>query len=274
MRSAAAIPSRVLLAALFALPVAASAQWAVFDSSNFGRNALTASQTASMYAQQLSDSGVRVQQLMTMFQNLKQLPPASVAQAIDRNLLNEVIVQGGGNPNSGDAWGGLSRDELIKASGQTLDVYRSNARFMNQSKALYEKAANWSWEMEKFSAASGMSPQEILTYEVQQAQAGRAIANAKYQEAVNMQRQLGYYKQQADQALQQAAGAEGAVQALGAVALQNQTMSDQLSSLIAASARREELDAARLARESQDEERRRRLEAEARRATETMDIKR
>jgi conjugal transfer/entry exclusion protein len=255
------------------MPVTASAQWAVFDAGNFTRNALTAIQTANMYSQQLTDHAVRIQQLMTMLRNLKQIDPMIIAGAVGRKVVREVVMQGGGNPDE-PGWGGLSNEEMLRAAEQTLDVYRSTNRFTNQSKALYQQVGDFSIDMERFSAASGMSWQQIFEYEIKRARAGRALANAKYQQASEMQKQLASYQSRADQQLQTAANSEGAVQAIGAMASLNHTMSDQLSSLIAASARREQLDAAKLERESQDEERRRRLEAEGRRAAESQAIRR
>lgn len=274
MRRTAPIVSRLLITASLALPGAASAQWAVFDSSNFGRNAITASQTASMYSQQLTDSAIRTQQLMTMLLNLKQVSPAMIEAAVGRKVLNDVVMQAGGDPNNGDWWGGLSKDELLKASGQTLDVYRSTARFMNQSNALYDKVANWTWDMQRFSAASGMSWQQIFEYENQRAQAGRALANAKYDEALNIQRDLSSYKLRSDQALQAAANSEGALQALGAVATQNQVLSDQLSRVIQLSSEQAKTDAARMAREEEESEKNAALQAEAKRAAQRSGVKR
>ena len=246
----------------------ASAQWAVFDAGNFTRNALTAIQTANMYSQQLTDHAVRIQQLMTMLRNLKQIDPMIIAGAVGRKVIRDVVMQGGGNPDE-PGWGGLSNEEMLRAAEQTLDIYRSSNRFMNQSKALYQKVGDFSIDMERFSAASGMSWQEIFQYEIARARAGRALANVKYEQATEMQKQLASYQSRADQQLQSAANSEGAVQAMGALASLNHTMSDQLSTLIVAAGEQQKAEAVRMNREDQQREERARLEAQARRAAES-----
>lgn len=257
-------PLAVALAAALTItlaPAPAAAQWAVFDASNFVKNTMTSMQTYQQYVQMLNDYAMQAQQYMTMVKNLERMPTSVLNTAVGR----EIVAEAGGNPQDPDSWGGLQAGDLLQAGQKTLDVYKSSARLMNEGSRLYQNATNFGVDMNRFSAASGMSWQEIFAYEQKRAKAGQELGQWRYQQAQDMTRQLESFKSRADQQLKGAGEAKGAVDALGNVAALNHTITDQLSSLIAASARQEAAEGARETIAGQDRTRRLQQEDEARR---------
>lgn len=246
---------------LAAAPAPAAAQWAVFDAANFIKNTMTATQTYQQYAQMLNDYAMQAQQYVTMVRNLEQMPASVLNTAVGR----EIVAQAGGNPSNPDSWNGISSTDLLQAGGQVMNVYKSSAQLMSQGGRLYQQATDFGVDMNRFSAASGMSWQEIFAYEQKRSQADRQAAQWRFQQAQQMTSQLQSFQQRADQQVKVAGEAQGAVQAISAVATLNHTMTDQLSSLIAASARQEVREAQKQDTGRQAQERRLQQEDEARR---------
>jgi hypothetical protein len=213
----------------------AHAQWAVFDAANFIKNTMTAAQTYQQYAQQLMDYAMQANQYMTMLRNLERMPLSVLNTAIGR----EIISQAGGDPQDPNSWNGLQPGDVLKAAKEVYNVYRTSARLMSEGGQLYQRASNWGQEMNWHSAGSGMTWEQIFAYEQQRAKAGQDLAQWRYRQAQDMVRQMQGFQQRADQQLKAAGEAEGAVQAISATAAMNHTISDQLSSLIASSARQE-----------------------------------
>lgn len=240
----------------------APAQWAVFDASNFVKNTLTAAQTYQQYAQQLLDYSMQANQYVTMVKNLERMPTAVLDTAVGR----EIVSQAGGNANDPDSWGGLQTGDLLNASKEVFNTYKTSARLMNEGARLYERAGTWGTDMNRFSSASGMSWEQIFKYEQERAKAGQDLGQWRYQQAQDMTRQLQGFQQRADQQLRAAGEAQGAVDALGNVAALNHTMTDQLSSLIAASARQEVREGERQTVEGQQKEEFLRMKEKSRRA--------
>lgn len=232
-------------------PAPAAAQWAVFDAANFIKNTMTAMQTYQQYAQMLTDAAMQAQQYTTMMKNLERMPASVLNTAVGR----EIVAEAGGNPQDPDSWGGLQPGDLLQAGQKTLDVYKSSVKLMNEGGRLYQNATDFGVDMNRFSAASGMSWQEIFAHEQKRAKAGQQAGQWRFEQAQMMTRQLDSFKSRADQQLQGAGNAQGAVDALGNVAALNHTMTDQLSSLIAAAARQEVAEGEKRTREGQDQER-------------------
>ena len=247
----------------------AHAQWAVFDAANFIKNTMTAAQTYQQYAQQLMDYAMQANQYMTMLRNLERMPQSVLNTAIGR----EIISQAGGNAQDPNSWNGLQPGDVLKAAKEVYNVYRTSARLMSEGGQLYQRASNWGQEMNWHSAGSGMTWEQIFAYEQQRAKAGQDLAQWRYRQAQDMTRQLQSFQQRADQQLRTAGEAQGAVEALGAVAALNHTITDQLSSVIASSARREAAEAEQFSLDRADRDKERESILRARQATENRRLR-
>ncbi len=227
------------LGLLYVVP--AIAQWAVFDASNFAKNALTAAKSADAYAQQIEQYKLQGLQYLLQVQNLQTAP----STVFDTTFGREALQIAGPNANAA---------ALAQAGVHLLSVYSSTQQLMNQGNSLYSQAADWGWTLQKFSAASGMTPQQIFQYEQSRGQALQGASQLQYQQGEQLQQDLQAYQQQADDGLRTAQGAQGAVQALQGIALQNHTLTEQLSDLSAAAATRDKAQAVHDAQEAQDKQ--------------------
>jgi len=227
------------LGLLYVVP--AIAQWAVFDASNFAKNALTAAKSADAYAQQIEQYKLQGLQYLLQVQNLQAAPSTIFDTAFGREALQIA------GPNANAA-------ALAQAGVHLLSVYSSTQQLMNQGNSLYSQAADWGWTLQKFSAASGMTPQQIFSYEQSRGQALQGASQLQYQQGEQLQQDLQAYQQQADDGLRTAQNAQGAVQALEGIALQNHTLTEQLSDLSAAEATRDKAQAVHDAQEAQDKQ--------------------
>lgn len=237
--------------------VAGWAQWAVFDGSNFVKNALTAAQTAQQYSQMLDQYRLMLFQYSTMLANVKQVDPSITDSAIGR----EIVA---------NANGSLDPATLAKSGIQLANVYRNSQLTMDQGTQLFQQAADFGADMNRFSAASGMTPDEIFAYEMKRSKSQQAAGQWRYQQAETLNRQLAGWQTRADQQLLTAQNADGAVQAISSVAAINHTMTDQLSTLITLAANREKAEGAKVTTEGQDRERSTKIEEEARRNMESF----
>lgn len=219
----------------------AIAQWAVFDASNFAKNALTAAKSADAYAQQIEQYKLQGLQYLLQVQNLQTAP----STIFDTTFGREALQIAGPNANAA---------ALAQAGVHLLSVYSSTQQLMNQGNSLYSQAADWGWTLQKFSAASGMTPQQIFQYEQSRGQALQGASQLQYQQGEQLQQDLQAYQQQADDGLRTAQGAQGAVQALQGIALQNHTLTEQLSDLSASVATRDKAQAVHDAQEAQDKQ--------------------
>ena len=219
----------------------AIAQWAVFDASNFAKNALTAAKSADAYAQQIEQYKLQGLQYLLQVQNLQTAP----STIFDTTFGREALQIAGPNANAA---------ALAQAGVHLLSVYSSTQQLMNQGNSLYSQAADWGWTLQKFSAASGMTPQQIFQYEQSRGQALQGASQLQYQQGEQLQQDLQAYQQQADDGLRTAQGAQGAVQALQGIALQNHTLTEQLSDLSASVATQSKAQAVHDAQEAQDKQ--------------------
>ncbi len=219
----------------------AAGQWAVFDASNFAKNALTAAKSADAYAQQLEQYKLQGLQYLLQVQNLQTAP----STIFDTTFGREALQIAGPDANAA---------ALAKAGVHLLGVYSSTQQLMSQGNSLYSRAADWGWTLQKFSDASGMTPQQIFSYEQSRGQALQQASQLQYQQSEQLQRDLQAYQQQADEGLRTAQGAQGAVQALQGIALQNHTLTEQLSDLSAAEATRDKAQAVHDAQAAQDKQ--------------------
>ncbi|MFY9327189.1 MAG: hypothetical protein WAO76_04100 [Georgfuchsia sp.] len=219
-----------LLAALFVSSVAFA--MVVFDPTNFVKNSVTAAQTSAMYGTQLNQYSVEIQHYMAMMRNLQQVPANITQTAVGREMVQE-------------AGGSMDMNALLGAGGRLLNVYQSSSTLMNEGSQLYQQTGAFGQDMNRMSVASSMSWDQILLLEKNQAAAGRGAAQNRYQQAEQLSRQVYSYQTRADQQVQQAGSAQGAVDALGAVAALNHTMTDQMSGLTLLMANRERAEAVR-----------------------------
>jgi len=227
------------LGLLYVVP--AIAQWAVFDAANFAKNALTAAKSADAYAQQIEQYKLQGLQYLLQVQNLQTAP----STVFDTTFGREALQIAGPNANAA---------ALAQAGVHLLSVYSSTEQLMSQGNSLYSQAADWGWTLQKFSAASGMTPQQIFSYEQSRGQALQGASQLQYQQGEQLQQDLQAYQQQADDGLRTAQGAQGAVQALQGIALQNHTLTEQLSDLSAAEATRDKAEAVLDAQGAQDKQ--------------------
>ena len=241
----------------------------VFDASNFVKNSRTAMQTHLQHVQMLNDYAMQANQYMAMMRNLERMPVGILNTAIGR----EIVAAAAGNPSDPGSWGGLQPDDLRKASSEIYNTYKTSARLMNEGARLYEKAGRWGMDMNRHSAASGMSWEQIFRHEQERARAGQELNRWRYQQAQDMTRQMQGFQQRADQQIRAAGEARGAVHALGAIAALNHTMTDQLSSLIASSARREAEEARQNVEIDKVRDRQYQISLEARRASEASRLR-
>ena len=213
----------------------------VFDPTNFVKNSITAAQTSAMYGTQMQQYAVEIQNYMAMLRNLQQVPASITQSAVGREMVQE-------------AGGSMDMGALLGAGGRLLNVYQSSSTLMNQGSQLYQQTGAFTQDMNRMSVASGMSWEQILALEQSQAAAGRSAAQNRYQQAEQLSRQIYSYQARADQQIQQAGNAQGAVDALGAVAALNHTMTDQLSGLTTLMANRERAEAVKQDQEGADRE--------------------
>lgn len=104
------------------------------------------------------------------------------------------------------------------------------------------------------SAVSGMSWTDILGQDLQRMRAGRQANAGMYNQAVQIQSSLADIQRRSDQNLQTAQQAEGTVQAVQALAVQNHALGDQMNQLISLSASQQMKQAAKDEQDAQDKE--------------------
>lgn len=109
--------------------------------------------------------------------------------------------------------------------------------------------------MNRMSAVSGMSWPDLLSQDLQRVQAGRRANAGLYNQAAQIQQSLSDIQVRADSNLQKAGEAEGTVQALQALSMQNHALSDQMSMLVTMSASRQQQQAVKDEADAQDRER-------------------
>lgn len=215
------------LAAIAALALVgvtpASAQWAVFDAGNFTKNTLTALQTAQQYAQLVQSYALQAQQFQNMVTNTKSLGASVFSGAIGRQIASQGVDLT--NPQA-----------VSNAAGQLFNIYQNVGGLLNTSSQVYQQASSFGNDMNRMAATTGLSWSDILSQDLQRAQAGQQVSAGLYSQATQIQSSLGDLQARSDANLQAAGQAEGAVQAIQAVALQNHTLSDQMSTLITLSA--------------------------------------
>lgn len=229
----------VLVASAAAYHSPAFGQWSVFDASNFAKNALTAAQTASQYAKQLDQYRTQIMQLQAQLQNLNQVPDSLWSSELGHELSAQAQ--------------GCSTIECVRAAaGQLSDVYGSAAQTAREGASLYNQSADFGWKLDKFSQASGMTPEQIFSYEQGRAQAGQQAAETQFYAAQHLQQQLGTWQQKADANARAAQNAQGARDALQALAAQSHLQTTQLSSLLKASSDANMAQAARDAQDAQE----------------------
>lgn len=199
------------------------AQWVVFDPTNWSANYVTAIRTAQTYLQQVQAYQLQYQQYYNMLTNTKSLAAGVAAAA-------------------------LGRSENI------LLAYRSTAQLLSDASSTYQRAANFGADMNRMSAVSGMSWTDILGQDLQRMRAGRQANAGMYNQAVQIQSSLADIQRRSDQNLQTAQQAEGTVQAVQALAVQNHALGDQMNQLISLSASQQMKQAAKDEQDAQDKE--------------------
>lgn len=191
---------------------------AVFDRSNFAKNTITAAQEVKQTAAIISTNAYEIKQFMLALQNVKQLDIATI-----KNAVNRGIIPVGGNYQTVNA-------VLDAAQGvyRTVREAQGNTEKMLQ---VYQEVSKVNDELARVSNQSGVSIPRILNYEAQQIAAGK-MANSELERLNDLNKELQYHQKRSDALVQQLPAANGSLQALQTLGLQNHLMSDQLSQII------------------------------------------
>jgi len=190
----------------------------VFDPSNFSKNTVTAAQQVKQTAVQFAIRAEEVKQYQTMLQNLKQIDPKIINQAISRGVLPPGQYQ---SPNHAiDAAEGVYRS--YKGAGSAMDGLLN----------VYRQIDEVNKELMRVSNQSKVSPERVLQYEANQAAAGKSVANGELQRLTDLNGELQYHQKRADTLSKEIPAASGALHMLQVIGSQNHLLSDQLSQVI------------------------------------------
>ncbi len=208
----------LILAVMMAISTNSNAGDIVFDPSNFVKNTITAGQQVKQTALQVSINANEAKQLMLALQNVKNLDPAVIKNAVNRGLLP------GGEYKSVNA--------AIDAAAGVYRTYKSAGTTMDGLLKVYSDIDTVNKELMRISTESKVSPERILQHEANQAAAGKALANSELQRLNELNGDLQYHQKRADALAKEIPATSGSLQMLQLVGSQNYLMSDQLTQLI------------------------------------------
>lgn len=203
---------------MMAISINSNAGDIVFDPSNFVKNTVTAAQQVKQTALQVSINANEAKQLMLALQNVKNLDPAVIKNAVNRGLLP------GGEYKSVTA--------AIDAVAGVYRTYKNAGITMDGLLTVYSDIDTVNKELMRISAESKVSPKRILQHEANQAAAGKALANSELQRLNELNGDLQYHQKRADALAKEIPATSGSLQMLQLVGSQNYLMSDQLTQLI------------------------------------------
>lgn len=208
---------KLIIAIALAFTSAANAQ-IVFDPSNFGKNTVTATQQVRQTAIQTNTLARETQQYMLMLQNVKQLTPQVINQAVARGLIPAGQYQ--------------SPSQAIGAAEGVYKSYRAASASMDSMLNVYAEFDKVNAEIERISRQSGVSPPRLMQFEADRAAQGKALANSELQRLNDLNGELQYHQKRSDALASAIPSASGALQMLQVVGVQNHLMNDQLTQLI------------------------------------------
>lgn len=191
---------------------------AVFDGANFGRNALTAMQTARVYSQEVMQYSLQIRQYLNMLQMAKSLNPALIEAGLARGAL-----PAGFSGTLGDA----------QASAQGVYGTSQNVHaLMEDVGKTFGQSIDFSNGMNRMSISTGKSWQQIIDGEIESARQGKMYDAKMFQAAQGLNQQMQQHKARSDALAGQLRTNDSLLGAVTTVGGSLNLMSDQMSSLI------------------------------------------
>lgn len=185
----------------------------VFDPTNFGRNAITAAQTARQTVIQTNQLMTEVRQYQAMLVHLQKLP----SQAISERVLGKLPT------------------DVLDASKAAVDVYENYRQMSATMKGLhdaYQSISDTYDNATRVGLLSGQSLPDMLAAEVRMRAAGRRSATNYGEVFSNLAADVENYQRRSDGLAKRIPQNSGLMEGLGTLGAQNHIMIDQLSNLV------------------------------------------
>lgn len=231
----------IVIGSIAMLSTSANAGKIVFDPSNFAKNTISAMQNQKQTAEMVTSNMHQYNQYKTMLQNLKNMSSSQVQAVIQRGVANGLITST--NPDAA----------LTEAQG-VYGNYEQLHQTMNNMGGVYGQLNKQVNEMDRLSANSGLSWEQILQSEHAAARAGQTAATQNYTNLQSLLNQLGNFQTRADTLANRIPLNQGAVQSLSTLSAQNHLISDQLSGLLQASVSQAQASNINLQRQAMEDE--------------------
>lgn len=214
------IKSLLVLAMLAAQPAVAAGK-IVFDPTNYGKNTLTAMQTAQSVALESQQYATQIKQFQVQLQNIQQLDGRQIAWAVDRGLL-PAAAAGQAGMNASDA--------IAAAAGvyQNVVALRDTVRAMANT---YGDLNAWSTDLLRQVMLGEVPAEKILAYEANALKAGRTQQASNLNQLSMLTGQLQNQQARADRLAAMIPNISGNIEGLQTLAAQNHLLSDQLAGI-------------------------------------------
>lgn len=212
----------------------------VFDPTNFGKNTLTAMQTAQSVALESQQYATQIKQYMMYVQDLKALDPATIAFGVARGYIPD-------GPYATVA-------DIASAAHGVYSTYGNVRNTMDKMETVYRLMNDTMMEVNRAAELGNMSPEKVLAYDAAHAKADQTVGKNYYNQLRLLNGELQTHQKRSDALAAQIPKNKGTVDSLATIASQNTLLSDQLTHLISIAEMQAAMEARRVQQEGYDRE--------------------
>lgn len=220
---------------------AAVAAKVVKDPWNLARNAVSAAQNQKQTAELVVSNMHQYNQYVTMLKNLKNMSASQVNAVIQRGVANGLIKS-------------TTPDAALNEALGVYGNYQQLHQTMNGMGGIYDQLTKQVNDMDRLSANSGLSWEQLIETEREAARAGQTASAQNYMNLQSLLNQLGNFQTRADSLANRIPLNQGALESLSTLSAQNHLISDQLSGLLQASVSQAQAANLNLQRQSMEDE--------------------